>query len=132
MDRKKFIASVGIGASSLVLSACLGGLSSCKKATAKVDFTLDVSTGTLASNGGYLVKDGVIVARTNSGMYIAVAAACTHEGTNVKYNASENDFVCPNHGAQFDNSGVVTKGPANTNLKKYNTSLSGSSLRVYS
>jgi cytochrome b6-f complex iron-sulfur subunit len=93
---------------------------------------LDVSTGSLAANGGYLVSQGIVVARTNSGTFIAVSASCTHEGTNVNYVASANDFLCPNHGAQFSSTGVVTRGPASTNLKQYNTSLTGNSLRVYS
>ena len=95
------------------------------------DFTKLVSV-IIASNGGFLVSQGIVVARTNSGTFIAVSAACTHEGTNVNYVASANEFLCPNHGAQFSSTGVVTRGPANTNLKQYNTSLTGNSLRVYS
>ena len=133
MDRKEFLSQVGLGAAALLLPACLSGLSGCKKTTVtNVDFTVDTSTGTLSKNGGYLVSNGVIVARTNSGTFIAVAAACTHEGSTVNYFASNNSFVCPNHGARFDSNGSVTQGPASTNLTKFNTSLSGSSLRVYS
>jgi cytochrome b6-f complex iron-sulfur subunit len=135
MDRKEFLSQVGMGASALLVSACLGGLSSCRKkidAPANVDFTLDVSTGALASNGGFLVSNGVVVARTTSGTFLAVSAACTHEGVTVDYNASSNNFICPKHGAKFDSGGGVTQGPAKTNLTKYNTTLSGNSLRVYS
>ncbi len=135
MDRKEFLSQVGVGAALLLIPSCIGGLTGCKKdnpTPTSVDFTLDVSSGPLASNGGYLVHSGIIVARTNSGNYMAVSAACTHEGTQVNYVASSNNFVCPSHGAKFDSSGSVTHGPANKNLTKYNTTLTGSSLRVFS
>lgn len=138
MDRRTFLSQVGIGAAVVLMPACLGGLAGCSKtsttpaASTAVDFTLNVSSGALATNGGYLVSNGVIVARSMSGTYIAVAAACTHQGTNVSYNSSANDFVCPSHGAMFSSTGAVTQGPASTNLTKYNTTLTGSSLRVYS
>jgi cytochrome b6-f complex iron-sulfur subunit len=74
----------------------------------------------------------VVVARTNDGSFIAVSASCTHQGTNVNFNAGENDFICPNHGAKFSNNGTVTQGPASSNLTSYHTTLTGSTLRVYS
>ena len=80
----------------------------------------------------FLIKDGVLVARTNSGAFLAVTAACTHEGTNINYVASSNNFVCPNHNAKFSSTGVVTQGPANSNLTQYKTTLTGNSLRVFS
>ena len=138
ISRKEFLAQVGIGAAVVLLPSCLV---SCKKNTTNttpsanslsIDFTLSVASGALSTNGGYLVHNGVIVARTNSGTYIAVAASCTHEGTNVQYSGSTNSFTCPNHGAKFDASGNVTNGPANTALQRFNTTLSGTSLRVYS
>lgn len=135
MTRKEFIGQVGISA--LALPACLGMLSGCSgqnpiPAPTNVDFTVDVSSGALSNNGGYLVKGGVIVARTGTGSFIAVSAACTHEGTNVHYVQSRNDFECPSHGATFSVDGKVTNGPARTALKTYQTSLSGTTLRVFS
>ena len=100
-----------------------------------VDFTLDLNdaaNATLKTPGGYLVTQGVIVAFTKSSQYIAVAAACTHEGRTVNYNANNNNFVCPAHGATFSSTGGATGGPANGDLQKMNTSLSGTSLRIYS
>ena len=138
MDRKEFLSQVGLGVASLLVPACIGGLSSCSKldsgtpAPTNVDFTIDTSKGTLSTNGGYLLQSGVIVARTKTGTFIAVSAACTHEGTNVSYSSTSASFICPNHGARFTEAGVVTQGPASQNLTKYNTTLTGKSLRVYS
>jgi cytochrome b6-f complex iron-sulfur subunit len=138
MDRKEFLKQVGTGAAILFVPACLNGLSGCSSkdavpaAPTNVNFTLDVSSGTLSANGGYLVKNGVIVARTSSGSFLAVSAACTHEGTTIQYQASPNNFRCPNHGSTFNSSGQVTLGPASKALAQYNTELSGTSLRVFS
>jgi cytochrome b6-f complex iron-sulfur subunit len=132
MDRKEFLSQIGIGAAVLFVPACIGGLSSCKKKNTNVNFTIDTSTGALATNGGFVVSNSVIVARTNAGTFIAVSVACTHQGINVNYNASNNVFVCPAHNSIFDPTGAVLQGPATTSLTKYNTALTGTSLRVYS
>jgi cytochrome b6-f complex iron-sulfur subunit len=139
MTRKEFFASVGFGAAAVLIPSCIGGLvTSCSKddkgstAPTNVNFTLDISTGTLAVNGGHLVYQGVLVARTMSGAFIAVSAGCTHQGTTVNYSSAGNNFICPNHGAVFSSNGAVTQGPASTNLAQYNTALTGNSLRVFS
>ncbi len=136
MTRKEFISQVGIGAAILLAPACITGLSSCKKKNAKkprvIDFTLDIFSGALSVNGGALVNDGVIVARTMGGSYIAIDSACTHEGTTINYVSASNSFKCPNHGATYDANGNVLQGPAVTSLQDYKTSLSGNSLRVFS
>ena len=139
MTRKEFFSKVGYGAALVLIPSCIGGLaSSCESegspsaAPSNVDFTLDVSSGALATNGGYLVSHGLVVARTTSGDFLAVSASCTHQGTTVNYLASSNNFVCPSHGARFNNSGTVIQGPASTNLTKYNTQLSGNTLRIFS
>lgn len=138
MDRRKFLSQVGLGASALLVPTCIGGLASCSgedvvpSAPTNVDFAVDISSGSLSNNGGFMVSDGIIIARTNSGTFLAVSAACTHQGTTVDYYGANNNFVCPNHGAEYNNSGTVIKGPAAKDLTQYNTSLSGTSLRIFS
>lgn len=136
MTREEFIEMVGVRI--LILPACTGLLVGCNNlnvnpsAPTSVDFTLDVSSGLLAQNGGYLVKSGVIVARTQTGSFFAVSAGCTHEGTTVQYKVSQNEFYCPNHGALFASTGKVLQGPASRSLAQYNTALTGNSLHVFS
>jgi cytochrome b6-f complex iron-sulfur subunit len=134
MERKEFLSMLGLGAGSLILATCMGG---CKKESAgtapTVDFTLDLSqsaNAALNNAGGYMYSNGVIVAKTTSGSIIAVAAGCTHEGTNVQYQANNNQFYCPNHGATFSNSGSVTKGPANSSLKQYTVTVNGNIVSI--
>lgn len=139
MNRKEFFARVGFGAAAILVPACIAGLAtSCESegspsvAPSNVDFNVDVSSGSLATNGGFMVSNGIVIARTLTGSYLAVSASCTHQGTNVNYDSTGNKFVCPNHGAQFSSTGAVTQGPASSNLKMYNTALSGNTLRIYS
>ena len=147
MERKEFLSLVSASTASFLIMGCLGGCS--KKAmddpdmqpnkpgtgpSGKIDFILnldDAGNALLKTKGNALVKNGVIVAYTNAGTYIAVAAACTHQGTTVEYRANANLFHCPNHGSNFTETGAVIKGPADTPLEQYNTALTGSNLRVF-
>ena len=133
MNRKEFLSIVGIGATGVFVTSCL---SACKKENnTNIDFTLDLNSSAnsaLAANGGYVISQGVIVAKTSAGEYIAVSAACTHQGINVQFQSANNRFYCPGNGANFSTNGTVQNGPANSPLTKYNTNLSGNMLRVYS
>lgn len=136
MDRKEFLSLIGMAAGGAAVAACMGG---CKKESTapniSVDFTLDLTAAAnaaLQNNGGYLVTQRVIVARTLSGSYIAVAAACTHEGQTVDYQSGSHHFHCPRHGATFSESGAVLSGPPNSPLQQMKTSLNGNALHVYS
>ncbi len=136
MDRKEFLTLFGAGAASLLYSACLSGCSTTDNpvsAPANVDFTLDLTNAAnsaLTKDGGYLYKDGVIVARISAGNIVAVSAACTHQGVSVKY--TSNQFYCAAHGSSFSTSGARTGGPAKSALKKYSVTLTGNSLHVTS
>lgn len=142
MDRKEFVAALGISAASFAVFNCLGcakggeasGGSAVNGPTG-VDFTLDLTTSAnapLLSNGGFLASNGVIVAKTAAGAYIAVQQSCTHESYTLIYQSGSQRFFCNNHGATFSEKGTVTTGPANKSLIVYNTTLTGTSLRVYS
>ena len=136
ISRKEFLNQVGLGAAALIAPVCLGGLSACSEnsvaPTGDVDFTVDISSGSLATNGGSLVENGIIIARTSSGSFLAVSAACTHEGATVNFNSGSSEFICPRHGAKFSSTGRVIAGPTNRDLARYNTSLTGTKLRVFS
>ena len=76
--------------------------------------------------------NGVIVACVAKDTYIAVQSACTHEGATLSWQQTNNRFYCPEHGATFSSDGAVTKGPAQTKLVAYTTTLNGTQLRVTS
>lgn len=45
-----------------------------------------------------------------------INAVCTHLGCVVPWNASENKFMCPCHGSQYNATGKVVRGPAPLSL----------------
>jgi len=45
-----------------------------------------------------------------------INSICTHLGCVVPWNASENKFICPCHGSQYDATGKVVRGPAPLSL----------------
>ena len=45
-----------------------------------------------------------------------INAVCTHLGCVVPWNASEDKFMCPCHGSQYDQTGKVVRGPAPLSL----------------
>lgn len=100
----------------------LTGNNSLAKGT--IDFTLNITDknfSDLATNGKALISGDIIVARTKTGDFLALAKACTHQGTTVDYVADTNIFNCPYHGSQFNADGSVKKDPAAAPLKSYKT-----------
>ena len=98
----------------------LTGNNSIAKGT--IDFTLDITDknfAELATNGKALISGDVIVARTKTGDFLALAKACTHQGTTIDFVPDKTSFNCSNHGSNFDSSGNVTNGPATAALKSY-------------
>lgn len=144
MERNEFLKLLGTAG----LAVCAGcSLESCSssdpapsgstKPPTGVDFTLDLSSSAnaaLLTDGGFVYSNGIIVVCLNSvtSTYTAVSQACTHQGTTIAYQAAQSKFVCPAHGSQFSPAGVVLQGPATASLKAYNTSLTGTMLRVFS
>lgn len=140
MERREFLGSI----SSPVIAACAVCMAACSKSSssatntgvnppANANITVDLNSN-LLSVGSSLVKDGVIIVRLASGnapaSFTAVQVSCTHEGTAVNFNASSNQFICPNHGSTFTTSGAVVVGPAARALKQYTIVVSGSTLTV--
>ena len=136
MDRKEFLSMLGLSAAAFTIASCAQG---CSKSSLganppTVDFTLnllDPANANLHTGGGYIYQNGLIIARTVGGAYIAVSQTCTHSGNIVVFEGAQNDFFCPAHSSTFATSGLVTGGPAPTNLKSYNTALNGSSLHIW-
>lgn len=148
MERKEFLSLVGVSVGAVILQGCLSGCSKTTDPTpatttgtggttavtgitgnnslvkGTIDFTLDLNDTTnvdLKNNGNALLSGDIIVARTKDGAFIALAKACTHEGTTVNFQSSNNRFNCANHGSNFDLTGKVINGPAASALKQYTT-----------
>ena len=138
MERKYFLSLIGMGASSLVLgclAGCTKGQGTSSPAPTNVDFTLDLTqpaNAQLNNNGGFIYNNGIIIARTLAGQFIAVSQICTHQNVSVSYIASSHEFYCSGHGGVYSETGQVISGPPPAALVTYKTSLNGTMLRVYS
>lgn len=62
----------------------------------------------------------------------ALNAVCTHLGCVVPWNASQDKFICPCHGSQYDESGKVVRGPAPLSLALVNAEVDESGKVVLS
>lgn len=58
----------------------------------------------------------IVVKEDKSLADFGINAVCTHLGCVVPWNASENKFMCPCHGSQYDVNGKVVRGPAPLSL----------------
>jgi len=61
----------------------------------------------------------ILLHRVNDDDYRALLMLCTHKGCELQL---QGDFLlCPCHGSEFSNTGVVQNPPAQENLKTFTT-----------
>jgi Rieske Fe-S protein len=71
----------------------------------------------------------IIVSRISENGVAAFSSKCTHMGCELPI--PENSVItCPCHGAQFDASGKVTKGPAPKDLAAFSATLDGNTITI--
>jgi len=136
MKRKEFIEKLGLGAAFVLTSTCLGSCTAdgSHLPDGPVDLSLDLddpSYAALTDNGGYIITDGVVVARDISGNLIAATIVCSHEGRKEIIYKDE-EWFCTAHNARFDLQGNGLNGNGEGGLTIYNTELNGSTLRIFS
>lgn len=147
MERKQFLKSLGAGAAFALTFPCLNGCSSNDEAVAGdivveptgVDFTIDLTSSEaskLATNGGFILKDYVVIVKNLEGEFVAASQVCSHEAYD-QVRFVENDggiFYCDVHGSRFAQDGTpLNQVDGNTAraLKVYGTELVGDMLRVF-
>ena len=140
IKRNEFLKSLGLKGASLMAIYCgASALSSCQNESevapsGSVDFTLDLtnaSYSTLNTVGKYIIYNKVVVARVSATSFAAVTQICSHEGqAQVMYNGS--GFSCPAHGATFSITGAKTNNVSSKGITAYQTTLTNTSLRVFS
>ena len=160
LNRGEFLRSLGMSSAALMAFYCMGtGLTACSSknddptpttpavtpasgvtgnadvAKGAINFTVnltDANYSKLKTAGQYALIGSLLVAKTTGNQYIALSKTCTHEGTEVQYRSATDDILCPNHGSQFQTTGVVKVGPAAKALTQYKTAIStdGNTLTV--
>lgn len=71
---------------------------------------IPVAVEGLAKKTYLVIETGPVVAR------YGITPVCTHFGCTVNWIESQQRFVCPCHGAEYDSQGRVKKGPASRGL----------------
>lgn len=143
MERKQFLRSLGAGAAFAIVFPCVGACSSDDTAEVSelegVDFSIDLEApeaSGLEVNGGFIVKNQVVVAKNLEGVFVAATQVCSHQQYKTVTFVSEDGgiFYCDVHGSRFSQEGA----PLNTisssvpkPIKIYNTTLNGTILRVH-
>lgn len=131
MERRDFISKLGIGAAVALTFGCLHGYSQENSLQSyhtfddsSVDFSvdlLDASNASLRSNGGFIIVNDIVVARTKSGEFVAATVVCSHKtNKKIRYMAKENEWQCSVHGARFGLNGEGLNKKGGRGLKTYN------------
>lgn len=145
MERKEFIKTCGL--------ACLGGtaisvfLESCSSAAyfaqssissnqimiKKSEFTF-IKKEKAEQRKFVMVKNSklelpICIYKHNEEEYSALYTECTHKGCEVKPN--DNFMVCPCHGSEYTNKGVVQNPPAERNLRQFKITTDNENIYVH-
>lgn len=143
MDRKEFIRTCGL--------ACLGGgtiaslLQSCTTTSMVngsvvgehmiVPLTAFEEKNTKELNyRKYIVvhhkdlRNPIAVFRFSDSQYEAVLMKCTHQGNELSVNGDR--LHCSSHGSEFDQHGIVMKGPAKDPLRKFDVTIDHQQLAI--
>ena len=136
MDRKNFLNSLS-GGLALTCVSCM--MAACEKDSTPVDggptpdVSLDLSTQ-LTSVGDFVAINSIIVVRTATGnqasSFKAFSNVCPHQAGTISYDKTSTVFTCATHGATFNQSGSVTKGPATSNMTTRIVTVTGTKLTV--
>lgn len=145
MERKTFLRTLGAGAAFALTFPCVQGCSkddvsgNIVEQPTGVDFTVDLTSAegaNLAQNGGYILKNLVVVARNLEGEFVAATQVCSHEMYDqVRFVPQDGGiFYCDVHGSRFGQDGAPLNTIPNStpkSIKIYNTTLEGNILRVF-
>jgi Rieske Fe-S protein len=145
MERKEFLRSLGAGAAFALTFPCLQGCSkddppgNLVEEPTGVDFTVDLTSAeasNLADNGGFILKNLVVIAKNLQGDFVAASQVCSHQSYDqVRFvDQSGGIFYCDVHGSRFDQDGTPLNQVDNATpraLTVYNTELNGDILRIF-
>lgn len=85
----------------------------------------------LQQSGGWLLHPEEDILLVNvSGQISAFGSRCTHTGCTRNWAFPNNVFQCTCHGSEFDTSGQVVTGPANSPLTRLNVTQNGDMVTI--
>ena len=145
MERKEFIKTCGLaclGTTALMtmLQGCASSNYFAKTSTSGKLITIPKSEFTDTSKDKVIQRKFVLVRvekfnypigvyHLGDSEYSALMLQCTHKGCELQPNG---DFlVCPCHGSEFTNTGVVQNPPAEENLQTFKTSTDNENIYIH-
>lgn len=144
MERRQFIKTCGfacMGATAIatVLQSCAGvnyyaqSTISNNRITLKKSEFERVEDGKQTQRKYVLVKTEklnfpICIYKTDEQNYTALLMECTHKGCELK---PQGDYlICPCHGSEFTNKGIVQNPPAEENLRQFNIKVDNENIYV--
>lgn len=133
MKRRNFLKACGYSATTT------GLLSACKQQTVTHQYQpnsnkqLQINKNLVKQGQSYLIrypnsKYPIAVSQLPNLSYTACLMDCSHQ--HCETSPSNEGFICPCHGARYNLSGDVTKGPAKDKLKTFTVSQNGDDLII--
>lgn len=135
MNRKEFLHQIGVGAAFVLTGMCFQQCTRDQLDPYFVDFTLnldDPENAALLEAGGYIVRQGVVIAQTSYGTYVAATRTCSHDAYQEIFLSYRDEFECGKHGARFDLQGNGLNTFSSNGLRIYQVDVQGNTLRVFS
>ncbi|MEM9544505.1 MAG: Rieske 2Fe-2S domain-containing protein [Bacteroidota bacterium] len=137
MKRKEFLEKLGVGAAFVLTSTCMGGCSRDQADPPRaIDLTIDLDDPKYAELqifGSFVIEEEIVIARSNTGEYIAATLICSHEQlSQITYSDREGAWFCTAHEALFTEEGEGLNANGSNGLTVYNTELNDNLLRVFS
>lgn len=142
ITRKEFLEQTAalaiLGASTGTLATLLTGCTTVRYVSGAENTTTNVVTVPLAefADGAFVVvrKSGklpapVYLSKHADGTFSALVMKCTHKGCEVR--PAGDLLICPCHGSEFTNKGVVLSPPALENLLSFRTSVDAVSVTIH-
>jgi Rieske Fe-S protein len=136
MDRKAFLRiscnSCLIGAAALLVPGCSPSAYNVFK-TEAVNNTIQVPLQLFKNSSLQIVRPkgwqyDIAVQKKPDNTFTALMLRCTHMDNQLI--TAQNGFSCSLHGSRFNAEGAVIKGPAESNLKKFNTRVENNNIVI--
>ncbi len=138
MDRKEFLKSGCTACLCAAAAMLLPATQGCSPAysvfnTVPVSNKIEVPLSLFEKGSLQLVRPkgwlyDIAVQKKTDGTFDALLMQCTHMENQLT--PAQNGFSCSLHGSRFAADGKVLKGPAEINLRKYNTVINNSSVII--
>ncbi|MEN8234819.1 MAG: Rieske 2Fe-2S domain-containing protein [Actinomycetota bacterium] len=135
IDRRSFLkyAGIAIGALAAVELGAIG-FGYAQPRLAEGDFGSVITAGAVddfpPGSVTHITNGRFYLTRLEDGGFLALHQRCTHLGCTVPWDQAANQFICPCHNSQFDDTGEVLNPPAPRPLDLFPVSIEDGSVMV--